>query len=94
MKVILKTRSDEVEPAERIVESSISQAAPEALREHLAVSRLFPGQLHGNRARMVSLTLPDNTSSTEVQALVDGLARDPRVEYVQIPERKKFLAQN
>jgi hypothetical protein len=91
MKVILKTRQGESEPAERIVESSIRQTVSDAMINNFSVSRLFPNLTHGNRSRMVSLTVPDSTSSRDLETLVEILSNNPRFEYVQIPEQKTFL---
>ncbi len=91
MKLIVKTLKGQAEPAEMIVRSSAQLSAPRSLRSNLEVARVFPDQEKGNRSRLVSIALPDDTPSTQVAVLLQALEQDHRLEYVQVPPRKRPL---
>jgi len=92
MKLLVKTTRDQGEAAREWVASSLTLLLSADRMRDFSVSRVFPSRDTGSRSRIVSVELPDDTPATALDMLLGKLEEDPGVEYVHLPERKKFLA--
>jgi hypothetical protein len=92
MKLMVKTVRDEGEAARQLVTASLFESSLILPPTQYTVSRVFPDRETGSRSQVVSIDLPNDVPSSDVESLVARLEGDPRFEYVHLPERRKFLA--
>jgi hypothetical protein len=92
MKLLVKTVRDQGEAARELVLSSLTTSSLTVPIGRFTVSRVFPDRETGSRSQVVSIELPDDAPTSDVDRLVARLEGDTRYEYVHRPERRTFLA--
>ncbi len=93
MKLLVKTTHDQGEAARQMVASSLSLIPLAGPKMEYSVSRVFPTRDSGSRSRVVSIEMPDDTPRFALDMVRLRLEENPGVEYVHLPDRKRFLTQ-
>jgi hypothetical protein len=89
MPIVVKVTSARLKDAARIVSDLVSAAVGPRSHSAFSVSKIFPDQSTGHRARMFSVDLPNGLSNEELARVVERLRQDDSLEYAEIPAAKK-----
>lgn len=90
MQIIVKAaKSSDKDPME-LISRSVAESLGD--REKTAVvSKVFPDQTSGHRARLYTVNLPDGLTDRDIKSVVERLSRQDALEYAEIPAPKRPL---
>jgi len=60
--------------------------------EKAVVSKVFPEQTSGNRARLYMVHLPDDLPEKDISRLVERLSNQEALEYAEVPAAKRPMS--
>ena len=87
MQIVVKTSKERAEDAAHLIAKSVTGTLGTRCADPV-VSKVFPGQTTGNRARLYMVHLPDELSEKEVSRVVERLRSQDAVESAEIPSPK------
>lgn len=90
MALIVKLAEDDVPDSERVVAESVAAALPPHRTTKILVTKVFPEQRTGRRARLFSVELP-GLSQQELRRVVEVVGQAKGIEYAEIPPVKKLI---
>lgn len=90
MPLIVKLAEDQAQSGEETVVESVAAALPAHMKTKILVTKVFPKQKKGRRARLFSVDFP-GLSPQELERVVEVVAQAKGIEYAQIPPVKKLI---
>jgi hypothetical protein len=93
MQIVVKTSEAGADDAGPLIRRLVLDAAPKLGKEKKTfnVSKVFPKVTSGNRARIYTVSLPDDVSEQDVGHIVDVLGKQNELEYAQLASPKQPL---
>lgn len=89
MQIVVKAAKDQDDPLE-IIARNVAETLGDR-EEKAVVSKVFPGQTLGHRARLYTVHLPDDLPAQDVNRVVERLSRQRAFEYAEVPAPKRPL---
>lgn len=91
MQIVVKTAvtnqdKDPIDVITRSVAETLGNRDKEAV-----VSKVFPNQTSGHRARLYTVELPDDLPAKDLNQIVERLSRQEALEYAELPAAKRPL---
>jgi hypothetical protein len=87
MEFVLKLTPDHAADGADAVDAAIASVGAGSA----AVSKIFPDQITGNRARLYSVRLPESLPAPDADRILAAIRALPHVEYVESPQPKRPL---
>jgi hypothetical protein len=90
MQIVVKTAAKADDDASPLIRRLVLDAAPllSKAKHEVDVSKVFPAVTSGNRARMYTVSLPDDVSDQDLGQIVDHLKKHNELEYAQLAAPK------
>jgi hypothetical protein len=90
MQIVVKASKDSKKDPIEVITRNVTETLGNR-DEKAVVSKLFPDQISGNRARLYMVHLPDDLPDRDVSRIVERLSSHDALEYAEIPAAKRPL---
>ena len=90
MQIVVKAAKDLDKDPIEIITRNVAETLGER-DEKAVVSKVFPDQTSGNRARLYTVHLPDDLPAKDVSRVVERLSSQEALEYAEVPAAKRPL---
>jgi hypothetical protein len=91
MQIVVKATPESAKQAKAILAARVAAGMSPEHAPDVTVDPVFPGVTQGNRARMFTVTLPDDVPKRVLSLLLKQLQRDKAFEYAAIAAEKRPL---
>lgn len=92
MQIVVKAAKDLKRDPVEIIARNVAETLGGG-HDKAVVSKVFPGQTTGNRARLYTVHLPDSLTEKDVNRVVERLSSQDALEFAEIPASRRPLAQ-
>lgn len=89
MQIVVKAAKNQDRDAFDVISRSVAESLGH--REQAVVSKVFPEQTSGHRARLYTVELPDDLPAQDLNRVVEQLSGQEAFEYAEIPAAKRPL---
>jgi hypothetical protein len=88
--IVVKAAKDQTEDPREIITRSVAETLGDTKRRAV-ISKVFPEQTTGNRARLYMVRLPDDLPTKDLNRVVEQLSSQEAFEYAELPAAKRPL---
>jgi hypothetical protein len=90
MQIVVKAAKDQDQDPLDVITRSVAETLGHTDKQAV-VSKVFPEQTLGNRARLYTVELPDNLPPQDLNRIVERLSSQDAFEYAEVPAAKRPL---
>jgi hypothetical protein len=88
MQIVVKAAKDSDQDPLEIITRNVAETLGDQ-EEKAVVSKVFPDQTSGNRARLYTVHLPDYLPAKDVSRVVERLSSQEALEYAEVPAPRR-----
>ncbi|MFL6200271.1 MAG: hypothetical protein ACJ76J_13910 [Thermoanaerobaculia bacterium] len=90
MQIVVKAAKNQDKDPLDVITSSVAETLGSRDKQAV-VSKVFPAQTTGHRARLYTVELPDDLPAKDLNRVVERLSRQEAFEYAELPAAKRPL---
>lgn len=90
MQIVVKAAKNQDKDPLAVITRSVAETLGHG-DEQAVVSKVFPGQSSGHRARLYTVELPDDLPVQDLNRVVERLSGQEAFEYAEVPAAKRPL---
>lgn len=90
MQIVVKAVKNQDKDPVDVITRSVAETLGNRDRQAV-VSKVFPDQTSGHRARLYTVELPDDLPARDLNQIVERLSRQEALEYAELPAAKRPL---